>query len=157
MRRPALFRPAWLLCLGLPTLLAVATASSCSSLLDPPDQLYPGAPLPAGDAHVSAATGAGLDALRRLVADRLADRAVSLAADAVVLRPRHEAALRTALTNLDSAQDLLLPRRAERSLSEPELLAADMRAALDALGALAGDSTPDDVLGRVFASFCVGK
>jgi tRNA modification GTPase len=32
-----------------------------------------------------------------------------------------------------------------------------MRSALDDLGSLAGDITPDDVLGRIFASFCVGK
>ncbi len=32
-----------------------------------------------------------------------------------------------------------------------------MRAALDELGALAGEMTPDDVLGRIFATFCVGK
>jgi len=32
-----------------------------------------------------------------------------------------------------------------------------MRTALNALAALAGDISPDDVLGRVFATFCVGK
>ena len=37
------------------------------------------------------------------------------------------------------------------------MIASAMRAALNQLAALAGDITPDEVLGRVFASFCVGK
>lgn len=108
---------------------------------------------------VSAVSREGLDALRRAIADRLADRAVSLAADATVLRPRHEAALRSALNNLGEAVGLVEPLVRERtaSLPNPELIAAAMRVALDDLSALAGDITPDDVLGRVFSTFCVGK
>lgn len=106
---------------------------------------------------VSAHTGAGLDDLRRAIAGQLADRAVSLAADVFALTPRHEAALRAAHDNIAEALILLGPVRDERSLDEPELVAASMRAALNDLAALAGDITPDDVLGRVFATFCVGK
>ena len=47
--------------------------------------------------------------------------------------------------------------RLKPALRDPELIAAAMRAGLDDLAALAGDITPDDVLGRVFATFCVGK
>ena len=46
---------------------------------------------------------------------------------------------------------------AARALKYPQLVAAAMRAALDDLAALAGDITPDDVLGRIFSTFCVGK
>lgn len=106
---------------------------------------------------VSARTAEGLDALRSFIAAHLADRAVSLAADAVVLRPRHEFALREAMRELDATIELLERQRAAHALAEPELIAASMRAALDRLAALAGDITPDDVLGRVFATFCVGK
>jgi tRNA modification GTPase len=38
-----------------------------------------------------------------------------------------------------------------------ELIALELREALDALGRVLGQVTPDDVLGRVFASFCIGK
>ncbi len=106
---------------------------------------------------VSARTGSGLDELRRLIAGRLQDRAVSLAADALVLRPRHDAALRSARRNLAGALELVEPAVGERTLAQPELVAAAMRAALDDLADLAGDITPDDVLGRVFSTFCVGK
>jgi tRNA modification GTPase len=113
---------------------------------------------PGGDEIiVSAVTGLGLDELRKRITDRLADRAVSLAADAVVLRPRHDAALRSAMTNLDEATALLEPHRNARTLDQPELIAAALRSALNELGSLAGHITPDDVLGRIFASFCVGK
>jgi len=107
--------------------------------------------------RVSAVTGEGLDALRAEIGRRLADRAVSLAADATVLRPRHEAALRCALTGLDEAVALVELAGDARSLADVEFIAASLRTALNALGELAGDVTPDDVLGRVFAEFCVGK
>ena len=107
--------------------------------------------------EVSARTGAGLDLLRSAIAQRLANRAISLAADAAALQPRHEAALRSAAASLVLALDLLEAQRAQRAIGDPELVAATMRAALDDLAALAGDITPDEVLGRVFATFCVGK
>ena len=106
---------------------------------------------------VSAKTGEGLDDLRRVIGERLRDRAVSLAADALALQPRHEAALRSAQRNLSESIALVEPSRQERALPDPELVAAAMRAALDHLGALAGQITPDDLLGRIFATFCVGK
>ncbi|MHC4768582.1 MAG: tRNA modification GTPase [Planctomycetota bacterium] len=106
---------------------------------------------------VSARNGDGLDELRAAVGQRLADRAVSLAADAMALRPRHEAALRSAARNLTETTALVEPLPDERHVPRPELVAATLRAALDDLGRLAGNVTPDDVLGRVFATFCVGK
>jgi tRNA modification GTPase len=42
-------------------------------------------------------------------------------------------------------------------LDSPELVAASLRTALDRLGEVAGAIPPDDVLGRLFAGFCIGK
>ncbi|MEI8196507.1 MAG: hypothetical protein WCI73_11410, partial [Phycisphaerae bacterium] len=39
----------------------------------------------------------------------------------------------------------------------PELLASDLRHALDVLGQITGTISPDDILGRIFSSFCIGK
>ena len=36
-------------------------------------------------------------------------------------------------------------------------LALELREALNAIGSILGDVTPDDVLGRIFAAFCIGK
>ena len=120
---------------------------------------------------ISAHTGAGLRELQALIAQRLADRAVSLAADVLALHPRHEAAMRSAGQSLAEAIDLTKPslRKAMEvgkeeevgsrfgHLPHPELIAAAMRLALDNLSELAGDITPDDVLGRIFSTFCIGK
>jgi tRNA modification GTPase len=106
---------------------------------------------------VSAFTGDGLETLKAAVTRRLAHRAVSLAADAMALRPRHEAALRSAQGNLTEAIALVEPSRDERHLPRPEIVAAALRTGLNDLGRLAGDVTPDDVLGRIFSTFCVGK
>jgi len=105
---------------------------------------------------VSAATGSNLDVLRRRIADRLAERAVSLSGDAVVLRPRHEAELRSAAEAVDDAL-ATLQHSTGRHIADPELVAAALRTALDHLGNLAGRVTPDDVLGKIFAEFCIGK
>ena len=41
--------------------------------------------------------------------------------------------------------------------ASPEFLSIDLRDAIDALGEITGETTPDDVLGRIFSSFCIGK
>ncbi|MCK4871833.1 MAG: 50S ribosome-binding GTPase [Phycisphaerales bacterium] len=114
----------------------------------------------AGDAcllHVSAKTREGLDALVVEMERRLAGRGASLSADALALQPRHESALRRALERVAGAIELVRQDQNEQAMSQPELVAAELREALDALGELIGDVTPDEILGRVFASFCIGK
>lgn len=106
---------------------------------------------------VSGVTGAGLDDLRHAIAGHLADRAISIAADTIALKPRHEAALGDARSAIDDAAAIVTAHSAHSALADAELIAAAMRAALDALAELAGDITPDDVLGRIFSTFCIGK
>lgn len=38
-----------------------------------------------------------------------------------------------------------------------ELLAEDLRQAQNSLNEITGEFTPDDLLGRIFSSFCIGK
>ncbi|MBU3068664.1 tRNA uridine-5-carboxymethylaminomethyl(34) synthesis GTPase MnmE [Aestuariicella sp. G3-2] len=66
-------------------------------------------------------------------------------------RRRHLDALSRAETLLVTGQDQLL------SLGAGELLAEDLRQAQNALGEITGDFTPDELLGRIFSSFCIGK
>jgi len=112
-------------------------------------------PVPDGALAVDAHHGLGLDTLRQALTDRLADRAVSVAADTLALQPRHEAALSAAAEALGDARQHVDP--AAPALAEVELAAAGLRDALDALAGLGGELTPDDVIGKVFATFCVGK
>ena len=105
--------------------------------------------------NVSARTGHNLNTLRAAIAERLGDRGISVAADSLVLQPRHEAALRATLEAIDTARRLLEPDKL--MIESNELVASHLRSALDELAGLGGQLTPDDVIGRVFATFCVGK
>ncbi|MFG0304889.1 MAG: GTPase [Phycisphaerales bacterium JB040] len=107
-----------------------------------------------GDLAVCALDGYHLDALRRAIADAVSVAAPASSAHASVV-PRHQRALRDAAAHLAEALASIDP--GDHALAEPELVAGELRLALNALAELAGDVTPDDVLGRVFASFCIGK
>lgn len=115
----------------------------------------PGAPSPAGWLPVCALDGTGLDALRAALL-RIVDAAESSrGGEASALAPRHAAAVRRAVASLAQVGALIGPDG--DALPAPELLAAHLRAALDAVGEITGRTTPDEVLARVFASFCIGK
>lgn len=107
-------------------------------------------PPPKGPGHlaVSAFTGAGLDAL----ADALRARAGlgDGVEDAFTARARHLDALRACGVLLDEAD-------ARRREGQAELVAEALRLAHDALGRITGRLHPDDLLGEVFARFCIGK
>jgi len=109
----------------------------------------------AGDGlGVSAVTGAGLDRLREAIALRLfGDGTGGGYADLepMLSRERHRAGLTRAAAGLDAA----LPELARGG--DPVLAAHHLRDAVAALEELIGLVHPDEVLGRVFARFCVGK
>jgi tRNA modification GTPase len=98
----------------------------------------------------SAVTGAGLAALRQAVARR-AFGAGSTALAPTLLRARHRDALATARAELAAARPHVGPA------GDALLAAHHVRAATEALEELMGVVPTDEVLGRVFASFCVGK
>ncbi|HYE20391.1 MAG TPA: hypothetical protein VEA69_18235, partial [Tepidisphaeraceae bacterium] len=95
---------------------------------------------------VSALTGAGMDVLRARL-DELA-----FGADVgglLALNARHVAAVEAARAALG--------RVAESTAMGPEVVALGLREALDALGDVLGRMSADDLLGRVFSQFCIGK
>jgi tRNA modification GTPase len=95
---------------------------------------------------------ATLGVLRRAIADATTQ---SGGAGIGAYVPRHRRALNEAARGITDALARLDP--SEGSLAQPELIALGLREALDALGELVGEVSPDDVIGRVFATFCVGK
>ncbi len=98
---------------------------------------------------LSARTGAGLELLRQ----HLKTSAGYLGASGgeFSARRRHLDALERALGQLQSAA------KSARLRAAPELLAEDLRLAQQCLGEITGAFTPDDLLGRIFQDFCIGK
>jgi tRNA modification GTPase len=94
---------------------------------------------------VSAQMGDGIQQLRSQL-DRLAFGPAS-AVPTLALNARH-------LHSIAQAQSAL--RRADAQV-DAELIALELREALDSLGSILGTVTPDDILGRIFSSFCIGK
>ena len=99
--------------------------------------------------RVSATGGAGLDALR--------ERIKSLAGlgdfgeGTFSARQRHVDALQRAAGHFDAGRQALTAMRAG------ELLAEELRLAQQALAEITGEFTADDLLGRIFGEFCIGK
>ena len=101
---------------------------------------------------VSVVTGEGLADLRRKLAEVAYGRLLALGdVEPVVTRARHRGALERALEEVDAFHT------ARESGLDAAVAATHLRAAVGALDDLIGVVTPDDVLDRVFASFCVGK
>jgi tRNA modification GTPase len=93
-----------------------------------------------------------LGVLRRAIADATS-RASGTGVGVFV--PRHRRALRGAIESINDAINGI--DADAHALLQPELTALCLREALDTLGELVGEVSPDDVIGRVFATFCVGK
>ncbi len=93
----------------------------------------------------------GIAPLRRAIADAVA-QGHGAGVSSMPLRIAQTA--RLACMHLARAVELIAQ---DPRISDPAILASEMRAALDALGELSGQITPDDVIGRIFAMFCLGK
>lgn len=104
-----------------------------------------------GDTYIgiSAATGAGIDDLKSHLKAIMgfSDNGES----GFTARRRHLDALSRAQSFLNSGKAQL------QGYAAGELLAEDLRHAQNALGEITGEFTPDDLLGRIFSSFCIGK
>ncbi|PLX88868.1 MAG: tRNA uridine-5-carboxymethylaminomethyl(34) synthesis GTPase MnmE [Desulfuromonas sp.] len=100
---------------------------------------------------ISAKTGQGVDRLREGVASFFDDGVSSPESSVVVTEERHR-------DSLSLCRDSLLRLRSAVEAGDSlEFWAIELRAALDALGKISGETTPDDVLEGIFSRFCIGK
>lgn len=104
--------------------------------------------------RVCALDGWNLGALSRAIGDACAK---SRGDTSNLVLPRHRSALTLARSSLIEAQRRASTSIGSHRLHDEELIADPMRGALDALGTITGQISPDDVLGRIFSSFCIGK
>jgi tRNA modification GTPase len=100
------------------------------------------------EVRLSAKTGEGLELLRRHLEQSIGYQGSG--EGSFMARRRHLDALARAEANLQTG-DMLLQQGAG------ELLAEELRLAQQALGEITGEVSSDDLLGRIFSSFCIGK
>lgn len=100
--------------------------------------------------RISCRTGQGHEALSAAITELFLHRNGELDTLAAI-NTRHRYALQQTLAYLAAAREGLL------SGLSPELMDIDLRAALDALGSISGRVDTEDILTRVFATFCLGK
>jgi tRNA modification GTPase len=101
-----------------------------------------------GDILVSAKTGAGIDSLEAALLDHAGSRDQS--DDMFLARRRHLDAIERALGHL-------LAANGEVPRGHWELTAESLRLAHLSLGEITGEVSSDELLGRIFSSFCIGK
>jgi len=98
---------------------------------------------------ISAHTGEGIETLQQHLKDVMGFTGAN--EGGFTARRRH-------LDALERAEELLLTGKQQlESFAAGELLAEDLRQAQNALSEITGEFTSDDLLGRIFSSFCIGK
>ncbi len=100
---------------------------------------------------VSALTGEGLSELRTALVESIAPRGRLEQEGGFITSLRHEQLLREsaeALTQAQTAASFGIPH---------EMLLLDLYAALRPIDAITGSTTADDILNRIFSTFCIGK
>ena len=99
---------------------------------------------------ISAKTGAGVEVLKQKILEAVGWGGSQ--EGAIVARRRHLDCLDRAATHLDKSQQFA----ADGNISL-DLFAEELRLAQDQLGQITGKLLPDDLLGKIFSQFCIGK
>ena len=100
---------------------------------------------------VSAKKGIGLDELKKRIHHRATNRFIPTEEGSWLTNLRQQQAAERARNAVDNACQGLEEGRGE------ELVAVDLRVALNALGEIVGETTAEDLLERIFLEFCIGK
>jgi tRNA modification GTPase len=105
----------------------------------------------AGCVAVSALTGEGIPRLRELILESIAPKGALERETGFITSLRHEQLLRESAAYLEKA------RAAVEAAIPHEMLLLDLYAALRPIDAITGATTADDILNRIFSTFCIGK
>ena len=100
---------------------------------------------------MSCVTGAGVESLKDAIKELAWSGALTAESLEVMINSRHQEALtRARVATLRTIEGL----REENGL---ELLALDLRIAVNAIGEIVGKTTTEDLLDAIFSQFCIGK
>lgn len=103
------------------------------------------------DIYLSCNTREGLDTLKKLIYSHIINISNAGVGGVIISSERQKDVLQRLYAQLDVC---------EQAISGdfgPEYIASDFRLALDILGEITGETTPDDILNQIFEGFCVGK
>jgi len=93
----------------------------------------------------------GLEELNQAIWEQVMGGAVKFADVRVAINARHQAALQSARLLLETSRQSLEERKS------PEFVSIELRGALDAVGEVIGKMDTEDLLGKIFSEFCIGK
>ena len=96
-------------------------------------------------------TGEGLDQLQQTLYTHIINSASRGVQGVILNTERHRDVFKRFNVQLSTAIE------AFGNEYGPEYVASDLRLALDILGEITGETTPDDILNHIFSGFCVGK
>jgi tRNA modification GTPase len=113
-------------------------------------QIDKGGTINKGALSISAKTGQGMDLLVSNLFEQLSQSGDQGRASALLTRERHRIAVEEALEFIDRAMISVHG-------TGVELIAEDIRLAARAIGKITGNVSVDDILDRLFSSFCIGK
>jgi tRNA modification GTPase len=108
-------------------------------------------PAPESTIAVSALTGVGIPRLRELILEAVAPKGVFEQETGFITSLRHAQLLRESVGYLEKAA------AAVAAAIPHEMLLLDLYAALRPIDAITGATTADDILNRIFSTFCIGK
>ncbi|OPY02405.1 MAG: tRNA modification GTPase MnmE [Syntrophus sp. PtaB.Bin001] len=100
---------------------------------------------------ISAKFGDGISELKDRIYNLIVNNADEIDGKVMISNLRHKTALERTTNCINQAISSL-----NNGLS-PEFAALDIREALDALGEITGETVTEDILDRIFSSFCIGK
>ena len=101
--------------------------------------------------HISAKFGTGLTELKNMLVDSCLSENPINTSGAMITNMRHKMALEKTLENLTAAKNSILTGMSQ------EFAAFDLREALDSLDEITGRKINDEILDKIFSSFCIGK
>ncbi|MRR17130.1 MAG: tRNA uridine-5-carboxymethylaminomethyl(34) synthesis GTPase MnmE [Deltaproteobacteria bacterium] len=116
-----------------------------------PGELAHRIPAHAACLDISAKFGTGLDALKKSLGEAFPLCSGAAEGGYMITELRHKQSLEKAQARLAAAADLLAAGHS------PEIAAFELRCALDALDEVTGRKIQNDILDKIFSSFCIGK
>lgn len=102
-------------------------------------------------ARISCTKGEGMDRLAGMIFERVMGGGIASADASIAINARHQDCLQNAARFCEAARQAICDRLSA------EFISVEIRAALDAVGEVVGKVDSEELLGKIFSTFCIGK